>query len=349
MRKQIKETYLITGVAGFIGFSLALNLLKKKKNIIGLDNLNNYYDIKLKKSRLEILSKFKNFKFIKTDLTNFIALNKIFKKNKFSHVFHLAAQAGVRYSLKAPEQYIKSNINGFYNILELSKLKKIKHFIYASSSSVYGANKNYPFSETSNCSHPIQLYAATKLSNEVMAHSYSSLYNLPTSGIRFFTVYGPWGRPDMALFLFVKAMLNNKPINVFNHGKMIRDFTYVDDIVNGICRTIDQPAESNKDWNAMDPDPSSSTAPYRLYNIGNNKPVPLMSYIKAIENALGKKASINFMPMQDGDVPSTCADITKLKNDLNYEPKVSVDLGVRNFVSWYREFYKVSIPHAKIY
>ena len=340
MRKKIKETYLITGVAGFIGFSLALNLLKKKKKIIGLDNLNNYYDVKLKKSRLEILSKFKNFKFAKTDLTNFIALKKIFKKNKFSHVFHLAAQAGVRYSLKAPEQYIKSNINGFYNILELSKLKKIKHFIYASSSSVYGANKNYPFSETSNCSHPIQLYAATKLSNEVMAHSYSSLYNLPTSGIRFFTVYGPWGRPDQALFIFTKNIIENKTINLFNYGNHTRDFTYIDDIVDGIIRIGKSIPKKNKKWDAKNPNPSFSKSPYQIYNISSNRRVKLTNYLKILEKNLRKKANIKYLPLQKGDVPDVSSSINKIKSKLNYNPKVNVETGIKKFVDWYKFYYK---------
>ena len=342
-------TVLVTGAAGFIGFHLAKKRLEMGDTVIGVDNLNDYYDVRLKLARLSHLEKFPNFTFEKLDITEQMRVKEIFDKYKFNNVVNLAAQAGVRYSIENPMAYIDSNVIGFTNIIEGCRHNNIKHLVYASTSSVYGANGLQPFSESHSVDHPLAIYAASKKCNELIAHSYSHLYHLPTTGLRFFTVYGPWGRPDMALFLFVKAMLNNKPINVFNHGKMIRDFTYVDDIVNGICLTIDHPAESNKDWNAMDPDPSSSTAPYRLYNIGNNKPVPLMSYIKAIENALGKKASINFMPMQDGDVPSTCADITKLKNDLNYQPKVSVDLGVRNFVSWYREFYKVSIPHAKIY
>ena len=336
----MNKTYLITGVAGFIGFSLAINLLKKKNKIIGLDNLNNYYDINLKKNRLKILKKFKNFNFIKVDLIDFKLLSNIFKKKNFSHVFHLAAQAGVRYSLEAPREYINSNILGFYNILELSKKKKIKHLIYASSSSVYGANKTYPFSEKNNCSHPIQLYAATKISNEVMAHSYSSLYNLPTSGIRFFTVYGPWGRPDQALFIFTKNIIENKTINLFNYGNHTRDFTYIDDIVDGIIRIGKSIPKKNNNWNSVRPTPSDSKFPYQIYNIASNRRVKLTSYLKILEKNLEKKAKIKYLPLQKGDVQDVSSSIKKIKSKLNYNPKTNVELGVKKFVDWYKSYYK---------
>ena len=336
MNKKI----LITGAAGFIGFSLAFKLLKQGKSIIGIDNINNYYDVNLKKDRLKILNKFKNFKFEKIDICNNLKLLNIFKKNKISLVYHLAAQAGVRYSLEAPEAYIYSNINGFFNILENSKKFKIKHLIFASSSSVYGANRNFPFSENNSCTHPIQLYAATKLSNESMAHSYSALFNLPTSGIRFFTVYGPWGRPDQALFLFTKNILDNKKINLFNFGNHTRDFTYIDDIVDGIIRIGNQIPKKNKKWKSKKPDPSFSKYPFEIYNIASNKNVKLTKYLKIIEKNLGKKAKINSLPLQKGDVKDVVSNINKIKKKLNYKPKINVEIGVKNFINWYRSYYK---------
>ena len=336
----MKKTYLITGAAGFIGFSLALNLLKKKINIIGLDNLNDYYDINLKKSRLKILKKFKNFKFSKIDLTNYNDLKKLFAKNKISFIYHLAAQAGVRYSLEAPRAYINSNIIGFFNILEVSRDNKIKHLVYASSSSVYGANKNFPFSESDNCTHPIQLYAATKLSNESMAHSYSALYKLPVSGVRFFTVYGPWGRPDQALFLFTKNILENKKIKLFNYGNHTRDFTYIDDIVDGLIKIGKKIPSINKNWNAKKPNPAFSKFPYQIYNIASNKRVKLTKYLDIIESYLGKKAKINSLPLQKGDVKDVYSNISKIKNELKYSPKTNVQTGIKNFINWYKTYYK---------
>tara|TARA_X000000950_G_C13890314_1_gene650572 strand:- start:755 stop:1774 length:1020 start_codon:yes stop_codon:yes gene_type:complete len=335
-----KNIDLITGVAGFIGFSLALNLLKKKKLVFGIDNLNNYYDISLKKKRLSILKSYPNFKFQKVDLNNFKKLKNIFRLKKFTKVFHLAAQAGVRYSLEAPRAYINANINGFFNILECSKIFKVKHLIFASSSSVYGANRNFPFSESNSCTHPIQLYAATKLSNESMAHSYSSLYDLPTSGIRFFTVYGPWGRPDQALFIFTKNIIENKSINLFNYGNHTRDFTYIDDIVDGILKIGNSTPKKNNLWNSKKPDPSSSKFPYQIYNIASNKKVKLTTYLKILEKELGKKAKIKYLPLQKGDVQDVTSSIKKINRKLNYIPKVNVYEGICNFVKWYKSYYK---------
>ena len=335
----MRNIHLVTGVAGFIGFSLALSLLKKKFNIIGIDNLNNYYDISLKKSRLKILKKFKNFEFIKLDLTKYSDLNKIFIKKKITTVYHLAAQAGVRYSIEAPRAYINSNIIGFFNILELSKTYKIKHLVYASSSSVYGANKNFPFSESDNCTHPIQLYAATKLSNESMAHSYSALYKLPTSGVRFFTVYGPWGRPDQALFLFTKNILENKKIKLFNYGNHTRDFTYIDDVIDGLIKIGKKIPTNNKKWKAEKPNPSFSKFPYQIYNIASNKKVKLTTYLKILEKELGKKAKIKYLPLQKGDVQDVTSSIKKINRKLNYIPKVNVYEGICNFVKWYKSYY----------
>lgn len=333
---------LITGAAGFIGFHLAKKRLEMGDEVVGVDNLNDYYDVSLKKARLKQLKKFPKFIYEEIDISDRILVPKLFKSYAFSQVVNLAAQAGVRHSIEDPLAYIDSNVLGFTNIIEGCRHSKVEHLVYASTSSVYGANELQPYSESRSVDHPLAIYAATKKANELIAHAYSHLYALPTTGLRFFTVYGPWGRPDMALFLFTKAILNDEPINVFNNGKMVRDFTYIDDIIEGISRAIDCPAKPNTDWDAMNPDPSSSYAPYRIYNIGNNKPVQLMDYISAIEKELGKKAKLNMMPMQDGDVPSTYADVSKLEHDLGYRPEISVSEGVGLFVRWYKEFYKIS-------
>ena len=335
---------LISGVAGFIGFHLAEKLLKDKKNlIIGIDNVNNYYDINLKHSRLNILKKFSNFKFIKLDLKDDKGLKKIFTKYKPTHVVNLAAQAGVRYSLENPKLYLESNIIGFFNLLDLSRVFKIKHFVYASTSSVYGANQKQPFRESDSADHPIQFYAATKRSNEIIAHSYSCLYNIPTTGLRFFTVYGPWGRPDMALFKFVKNIINNKKIDVFNFGNHNRDWTYIDDIINGILKALrNKPKKLNKKnlYSTRKIDPSLSKSPFQIYNLGNNNSINLLKYIKIIERVLGKKAKIKFLPLQKGDVISTKASLEKVEKNLNYKPETSLYNGVRNFVNWYKTYYK---------
>lgn len=332
---------LITGSAGFIGFHLAKRAADLGHAVTGIDNLNDYYDVRLKTSRLKILNNTKNFTFVQADLTDRAALNKVFGEGKFSCVINLAAQAGVRYSLINPHAYLESNLHGFLNILEACRHNQTGHLIYASSSSVYGANKKMPFSVHHNVDHPISLYAASKKANELMAHTYSSLYNLPTTGLRFFTVYGPYGRPDMALFLFTKAILEGKPIDVYNHGKMKRDFTYVEDIVEAIIRLIARPAQSNEQWSGLNPDPASSFAPYRIYNIGNNKPVELLKFIEIIEEKLGKKAVKNFLPIQDGDVPETYADVDALMREVDFKPSTPIDVGIGNFVQWYRDYYKV--------
>lgn len=332
---------LVTGAAGFIGFHLSKLLLARGDEVIGLDNLNHYYDVNLKIARLNQLKVHPNFTFIKLDLADRAGIEKLFQDNHIQKVAHLAAQAGVRYSIENPHTYIDSNITGFLHILEGCRHHQIQHLVYASTSSVYGAHTNQPFTETESTEHPMALYAATKKANEMMAHSYSSLFNLPTTGLRFFTVYGPWGRPDMALFLFTKAILSGEPLDVFNHGKMIRDFTYVDDIVEGIKRALDNPAKPDPNWDSNHPNPATSYAPYKIYNIGNSHPVQLMDYIKAIEISTGKQAKLNFLPMQAGDVPSTCADVSRLEKDLGYRPKVSVTEGVENFVTWYREYFKI--------
>jgi len=333
-------TILITGSAGFIGSELCLRLLKRGKKIIGIDNHNNYYDPELKRNRLKRHLDHINYTHLRIDLSDKEAIENAFDQYKPNQIINLAAQAGVRYSIENPLSYINSNIVGFTHILEGCRNHKVKHLIYASSSSVYGANTKMPFSEHDNVNHPLSLYAASKKSNELMAHTYSYLYNLPTTGLRFFTVYGPWGRPDMALFKFTKSILDDKPINVFNHGKHSRDFTYIDDIVEGIIKTIDNPATINSDWDSNKPDNASSKAPWRIYNIGNNKPVKLMDYIDALEKAIGKKAKINFLPLQAGDVPDTFARIDNLKKDFNYNPSTSVDEGVSNFVKWYKKYYQ---------
>ncbi len=336
---------LITGSAGFIGYSLALKLLnlklhKKDLEVLGIDNHNSYYDPKLKEARQRILEKFRNYKHFKFDISDKKLIDEFFENNQPNIVVNLAAQAGVRYSIKNPYAYIDSNIKGFLNILEGCRNYGVEHLVYASSSSVYGSNTSMPFNIHQSVDHPLSLYAATKKSNELMAHTYSHLYNIPTTGLRFFTVYGPWGRPDMALFKFTENIFLGKTIDVFNYGNHKRDFTYIDDITEGLIRIINNPAQPNAHWNSQDPDPGSSNAPWRIYNIGNSKPVDLMEYISAIENAVGKKAKINFLPLQPGDVPTTYAEISNLIKDFDYKPKTNVLEGIEKFVNWYKEFYK---------
>ena len=334
-----KQKILVTGAAGFIGYHLCKKLCDEGWIVIGLDNINNYYDPKLKKTRLELLSPYKNFKFYKINLIEKEAIKNLFKTENFDYVVNLAAQAGVRYSIENPYAYIESNISGFMNILESCRHYSVKHLIYASSSSVYGANKKIPFSVHDNVDHPLSLYAATKKSNELMAHTYSNLYGLPVTGLRFFTVYGPWGRPDMAAFLFTKAIMEGMPIDVFNYGNMRRDFTFIDDIVEGIFRLINKIPSSNKNWNGNKPDPSSSFAPYKLYNIGNNQPVELSKFIEILEECIGKKANKNLLPMQQGDVYETFADVDDLIKDIGFKPKTDIKEGLAKFVNWYRDFY----------
>jgi UDP-glucuronate 4-epimerase len=330
---------LVTGAAGFIGFHLTINLLKRGHEVTGFDNLNDYYDVQLKKDRLQILENHQSFNFVKGDLADRKAVEKLFAANSFQRVVNLAAQAGVRYSLENPHAYIDANIVGFMNILEACRHNKVEHLVYASSSSVYGSNTQMPFSIHQNVDHPVSLYAASKKANELMAHTYAHLYNLPVTGLRFFTVYGPWGRPDMALFLFTRAILEDKPIKVFNQGKMSRDFTYVDDIVEGLVRVMDRIPESDPDWTGENPDPSSSRAPYRVYNIGNNSPVELLRFIEIIEEKTGKKAKKEMLPMQPGDVPATWADVEDLMRDTGFSPSTPLEKGVEKFVSWFREYY----------
>lgn len=332
---------LITGAAGFIGFHLAQLLLKKEYVIIGIDNLNDYYNPKLKEDRLSILNKYDNFSFYKIDLKDKDEVDGIFKTYSPDYVINLAAQAGVRYSIQNPYAYVDSNLMGFMNILEACRNYPVKHLLYASSSSVYGGNKVAPFSTSHNVDHPVSLYAATKKANELMAHTYSHLYSIPTTGLRFFTVYGPWGRPDMAYFSFTKDILESKAIKVFNHGKMERDFTYVDDIVEGIYKLIDRIPVANKDWDESKDDLSTSFAPYKIYNIGNNQPVELMKFINVLEENIGKEAVKIYMDMQPGDVLRTYADVTDLERDINFRPSTSIDEGLRKFVQWYKEYYKV--------
>ena len=332
---------IVTGSAGFIGYSLSKRLLERGDVIVGIDNHNDYYDPKIKESRLQQLIKFPNYHHYKIDLCSKNDLEKIFKEHKPITVTNLAAQAGVRYSMKNPLAYINSNIVGFAHILENCRYYEVENLVYASTSSVYGANGKLPFSEHDSANHPLSVYAASKKSNELMAHSYSNLYKLPTTGLRFFTVYGPWGRPDMALFKFTKNILEEKPIDVFNYGKHTRDFTYIDDIVEGLIKTIDNPALSNNKWDSDYPDPATSKVPWRIYNIGNNKPVNLMDYIDALEKTLGKKAKINFLSLQPGDVPDTYASTDNLKRQFNYKPTTSVIQGVTNFVKWYKDYYKI--------
>lgn len=335
------NTILITGAAGFIGFHLTKKATNLGYKVVGIDNLNDYYDVTLKEARLAQLKELPSFSFEKLDLADREGLNRLFDKWNFSCVINLAAQAGVRYSLVNPHAYLESNLHGFLNILEACRHHKTDHLIYASSSSVYGANKKMPFSIHHNVDHPISLYAASKKANELMAHTYSALYNLPTTGLRFFTVYGPWGRPDMALFLFTKAILEGKPIDVYNHGKMKRDFTYVDDIVESIGRLIPRPPKPNEEWSGFSPDPATSFAPYKVYNIGNNKPVELLRFIEIVEEKTQKKAVKNFMPIQDGDVPETFADVDDLMRDVDFKPETPIEEGVGKFVDWFREYYKI--------
>ncbi len=330
---------LLTGAAGFIGFHLSRLLLTQGYQVIGLDNLNDYYDPELKQARLSLLQKYNNFTFHKADLKDKPAVDNIFETYKPTHVINLAAQAGVRYSIENPYAYVDSNLTGFMNILEACRNHPVKHLLYASSSSVYGGNKVAPFSTNHNVDHPVSLYAVTKKSNELMAHTYSHLYGIPTTGLRFFTVYGPWGRPDMAYFSFTKNIIEGKPIKVFNHGKMERDFTYVDDIVEGIYKLIDKPPEANPDWDESKDDLSTSFAPYKIYNIGNNNPVPLVRFINALESALGKEAEKIYMDMQPGDVLRTYADVSDLERDIDFKPNTSIEEGLGKFVDWYKEYY----------
>ena len=337
---------LVTGAAGFIGFHLSKRLLQEGISVFGVDNINTYYDTAIKVKRLEILrdvshSSGAEFTLFQESLQNTEAINKIFRSHHFSKVVNLAAQAGVRYSIENPSEYIQSNLVGFSNILEGCRSKGVEHLIYASSSSVYGGNTNMPFKESDSVDHPVSLYAATKKSNELMAHSYSHLYNLPTTGLRFFTVYGPWGRPDMALFLFTKAILDGEPIKVFNNGNMIRDFTYVDDIVESIFRLLSRSASGDTNFDTSKPDPGKSWAPYRIFNIGNSSPVPLMSYIEAIEEALGLEATKILLPLQPGDVPATSADTSALEDWVEFKPKTPIKDGVAEFVHWYRNYYNL--------
>ena len=332
---------LLTGAAGFIGMTTALRLLARGDDVVGLDNLNDYYEVSLKYNRLARLTSHANFRFVKLDVADRAGMDALFASERFDRVIHLAAQAGVRYSLQNPQAYIDSNIVGFMNVLEGCRHAKVQHLVYASSSSVYGGNTRMPFSEHDSVDHPVSMYAATKKANELMAHTYSHLFGLPTTGLRFFTVYGPWGRPDMALFLFTKAILENRPIDVFNHGQMQRDFTYVDDIANGVVRVLDRIAEPNPAYVADAPDPATSHAPFRVFNIGNHSPVPLLDFIGCIEKALGRKAEKNLLPLQDGDVPATFAAVDALQDWVGFAPATSIEDGIGRFVAWYRDYYKV--------
>jgi UDP-glucuronate 4-epimerase len=336
-----KQPVLVTGVAGFIGYHLALRLLQEGRAVVGLDSVNDYYDINLKWARLEQLEAFPTFTFHRVNLADRPGMEGLFQEHAFDLVVHLAAQAGVRYSLTHPHTYVESNVVGFLNILEGCRHNQVKHLVFASSSSVYGANTNMPFSVHQNVDHPVSLYAATKKGNELMAHTYAHLYGLPCTGLRFFTVYGPWGRPDMALFLFTRAMLAGEAIQVFNHGNMQRDFTYIDDIIEGVVRIMGKSPQPNPQWSGSAPDPGTSYAPYRVYNIGNNQPVKLLDFIAALEECLGIKANMELLPMQPGDVPATYADIEDLTRDFGFRPQTSIRDGIRRFVEWYREYYQV--------
>lgn len=338
-----QKSVLVTGAAGFIGFHLSNKLSRLGYRVTGIDSMNNYYDVNLKKSRLEILRTLPGFTFQNTNLVDQPSLNRLFSENKFDYVVNLAAQAGVRHSLDHPHAYLESNLHGFLNILEACRYNGIKHLIYASSSSVYGANTKLPFSVHQNVDHPISLYAASKKSNELMAHTYSALFKIPTTGLRFFSVYGPYGRPDMALFIFTKAILAGQPIDIFNHGKMKRDFTYVDDIVESIARLINVIPKPNPEWNGLNPDPATSFAPYRLFNIGNNQPVELMYYIELIEQKLGKKAIKNFLPLQIGDVPDTIADVSDLLSAIEFKPSTTIEEGMDRFLEWYLKYYNIKL------
>ncbi len=330
---------LVTGAAGFIGFHLAEKYLREGRTVVGFDNVNDYYDVSLKEARLARLTAQPGFSFARADLTDRAAIDALFQQHRFAIVVNLAAQAGVRYSLTNPQSYVRSNIEGFVNILEACRHFEVRHLVYASSSSVYGANTNMPFSVDQNVDHPVSLYGATKKSNELLAHSYSHLFGLPTTGLRFFTVYGPWGRPDMAMFIFAKAIMAGEPIKVFNHGEMERDFTYVDDIVEGVYRLADLTATSDPSWSGDDPKPGSSNAPWRIYNIGNNNPVSLLHLIEVLEQCLGKTAIKDFLPIQPGDVPSTYADIEALGQAVDFRPATPIELGVARFIDWFRDFY----------
>jgi UDP-glucuronate 4-epimerase len=332
---------LVTGAAGFIGFHVSQRLLARGDTVVGIDNLNAYYDVRLKHDRLARLQEHPSFQFRQLDLADQAGMTDLFSGQCPERVVHLAAQAGVRYSLTNPRAYVESNLVGFMNILEGCRQNRVQHLVYASSSSVYGANTKMPFSVHDNVDHPVSLYAASKKANELMAHTYSHLYQLPTTGLRFFTVYGPWGRPDMALFLFTKAILSGQPIEVFNEGKMRRDFTYIDDIVEGVVRVTDTIAQPNAAWSGMKPDPGTSQAPYRLYNIGNNQPVELLDFIAALEHSIGKKADKRLLPMQPGDVPETYADVDDLMHDVGFRPATPIGVGIARFVEWYRSYYKV--------
>ena len=333
---------LVTGAAGFIGFHTARRLLARGDQVVGLDNLNDYYDVRLKEARLAQLGNAPGFRFVRLELADETAISALFARERFARVVHLGAQAGVRYSLEAPHAYVRSNVTGTLNVLEGCRLSGIEHLVYASTSSVYGANTHMPFSVHRPADHPLSLYAATKRANELMAHSYSALFGIPTTGLRFFTVYGPWGRPDMALFLFTRNILERKPIDVFNYGHHRRDFTYIEDIVEGVVRTLDKPAAADPHWESDAPDPATSRAPYRLYNIGNHQPVELMRYIEVIEECLGRKAEKNLLPLQPGDVPETFADIEDLVHDVGYRPATPIEVGVKRFVDWFCEYYGYS-------
>jgi UDP-glucuronate 4-epimerase len=336
-------TILVTGAAGFIGYHVSRALAERGDHVIGIDNLNDYYDVTLKQARLKQLQPLTNFSFQQTEMADRAAMEALFHEHQPQLVVHMAAQAGVRYSLENPHSYVNSNVVGFLNVLEGCRAYNISHLVFASSSSVYGANRTMPFSVHHNVDHPVSLYAATKKSNELMAHTYSHLYGIPTTGLRFFTVYGPWGRPDMATFKFTKAILEGCPIDVYNYGKMSRDFTYIDDIVEGIVRTLDRPAEGNEDWSGHQPDPSSSYAPYRLFNIGNNQPVELLHFIEVLENCLGRTAEKNLLPLQPGDVLATYADVEDLMATTGFEPKTSIEDGLQKFVEWYCDYYNIPL------
>jgi UDP-glucuronate 4-epimerase len=331
---------LVTGAAGFIGSHTAQHLLARGDEVVGLDSLNEYYDVTLKHARLARLEAQRGFRFAKLDLADAAGMTELFRREKFDRVVHLGAQAGVRYSIEAPQTYVDSNITGTLNVLEGCRHNDVQHLVYASTSSVYGANTRMPFSVHQAATHPLSFYAATKRANELMAHNYAALFGLPVTGLRFFTVYGPWGRPDMALFLFTRNILAGKPIDVFNHGNHKRDFTYVLDIVEGVVRTLDRPATADPAWNSDAPDPATSRVPYRVYNIGNNDPVELVRYIEVIEECLGRKAIRNLLPLQPGDVPDTYADVQELVRDVGYKPATPIETGVRAFIDWYREYYK---------
>ena len=332
---------LITGCAGFIGFHLAKRLLKEGSSVVGLDNLNPYYDVSLKEKRLEILQEYSGFAFVRASLEEKDAVERVFREHPIKKVLHMAAQAGVRYSLENPYVYIEANVAGFLNLLECCRRREVEHFVFASSSSIYGANTKKPFSVSDNVDHPVSLYAATKKTGELMAHVYSSLYGLPVTGLRFFTVYGPWGRPDMALFKFTRAILEDKPIQVYNYGRMKRDFTYIDDVVEGVVRVLELLPRGNPEWSGDSPDPGSSFAPYRLYNIGNNRPVELLHFIEVLEETLGKKARKEFLPLQPGDVVETYADVEDLMREAGFKPATPIEVGIPKFVKWYRKYYGV--------